>query len=70
MLFPSRRGISQVGGDEYYTCVWFTKLLKSKAGKYLLLKLNTLFQNVESFYYDFTSTFNIDGKDYRQFGES
>lgn len=48
MLFPlTTVGISQVGGDEYYTA--FGSLSSQSKSESILIELNTLFQNVEAF---------------------
>ncbi|MDP5029519.1 MAG: YjfI family protein [Paraglaciecola sp.] len=48
MLFPlTTVGISQVGGDEYYTA--FGSLSSQSKAESIVIELNTLFQNVEAF---------------------
>ena len=48
MLFPlTTVGISQVGGDEYYTA--FGSLSSQSKAESIIIELNTLFQNVEAF---------------------
>lgn len=48
MLFPlTTVGISQVGGDEYYTA--FGSLSSQSKAESIEIELNTLFQNVEAF---------------------
>lgn len=48
MLFPlTTVGISQVGGDDYYTA--FGSLSSQSKAESILIELNTLFQNVEAF---------------------
>ena len=48
MLFPlTTVGISQVGGDEYYTA--FGSLSSQSKAESIAIELNTLFQNVEAF---------------------
>ncbi|KXI28540.1 YjfI family protein [Paraglaciecola hydrolytica] len=48
MLFPlTTVGISQVGGDDYYTA--FGSLSSQSKAESIIIELNTLFQNVEAF---------------------